>query len=415
MEPLRRAAAADFPAELQLLVACGGQPDERSNAEIEQLLRGKLDWQAVVAHAMWHGLAPLVAARLEPFPALVPPQIRQRFRALHAQALQHNLKLMGYSREALNCLAAREIVAVPFKGPLLAQQLYGNLALRQCADIDILIRRKDLTSALDALRELNFAPALPISDHQKQALAAFDFELWLQRDSTHLELHWECIPRFYGIGFGLDQALPRVRRLLVDGAAITELAPEDLFLALTLHGTKHLWAKLIWLLDLVRLAEVHSDFDWRLVLANVRQLRVERLFLVATQLASELFGLAVPEKVQEEWKRRPELNSLVGRAYANLASPEPQVEGLRNYWFFLLVRDTWSDRARQLWLHSTTPGPGEWPNMQRRLPAALYLPMHLLRLARRFAKSAGELAAARLQRARRPRAAAPEAAVRGEP
>jgi len=43
------------------------------------------------------------------------------------------------------------IEAIAFKGPTLSQMAYGNLTLRQYADLDILIDEKDLQKSINLL------------------------------------------------------------------------------------------------------------------------------------------------------------------------------------------------------------------------------------------------------------------------
>lgn len=405
MEPVRRAETADFPPEFELLLACGRlQQQQVQSNEIDRLLRQPLDWHALLALASWHGLVPLLAVRLKPLESVVPADTRQRLWSLYTQAMQHNLRMTTQLSQVLSCLAARKVSAVPFKGPWLAERLYGNLALRQSADLDLLIRRQDVLAALEALRAMGFAAEFAVDSSEVAALAAADFELSLNRDGIHVELHWDSIPRFYGIRFGLDECWPRVRQARACGMEVTELAPEDLFLALSLHGNKHLWARLIWVLDLAQLVRANANFDWELLLSNSRDLHIERLVLVSVLLVHELFGDAIPEQARQACERRPEFGGLLAQIYSNLGDPSPHLEGLKNYWFFLSARDSWSDRWRQLLRHAMIPGPGEWRAMPRGLPMPVHVPVHLLRLSWKLCRDACELGMARLRNAGKSRA-----------
>ena len=48
-------------------------------------------------------------------------------------------------------LAKKEIRAIPYKGPVLAQSAYGDLALRHFSDLDLLISPRDFDQAKNAL------------------------------------------------------------------------------------------------------------------------------------------------------------------------------------------------------------------------------------------------------------------------
>jgi len=91
-----------------------------------------LDWRYVLETAELHGLLPLLRAQLEKLP---PNTLRLQVgseldRACRANAA-HNLALTGELLSLLRLLEDQEIAALPFKGPALAEQIFGNVAMRQ--------------------------------------------------------------------------------------------------------------------------------------------------------------------------------------------------------------------------------------------------------------------------------------------
>lgn len=389
MKPALCVAIDEFTPELKLLLACSrGGREEDTGCELEQLLNQQLDWKVVLEQALLHGMAPLLALRLKPFARHVPVGIRAELQNLYMGALQRNLRLTQSLLQILTCLKARGILAVAFKGPFLAERLYGHLALRQCADIDILIRQQDVPAAIEVVRAIGFIPGHAFPVKRVAEVIAADFELGVMRDGVLAELHWRGIPQFYGIAFGLDDARHRLRTVSALNTEMLELAPEDMFLALALHGDKHFWAKMIWALDLAQLLRANPEFRWESLLAESRRLRVEKLVLLAVLLIQRLFGMTVPVSVQEQLDRRPGLQRLCEDACRNLAADGPQQDSAGNYWFFLRARDSWSDRARQVLRHMLTVGPGEWSAIPGFLPRSLYLPLHIARLSTKMCRSA---------------------------
>ena len=57
----------------------------------------------------------------------------------------------------------------PYKGVTLAETMYGNMALRQTGDIDLLIRPQDFPQIKNAVRELGYTPHMPLSETEEQA------------------------------------------------------------------------------------------------------------------------------------------------------------------------------------------------------------------------------------------------------
>jgi hypothetical protein len=389
MRPALCAAIEEFTPELKLLLACGTTQDEGNSArEFERLLNQKLEWEVVLDRAVLHGMAPLLAWRLEPLAALVSTAIRAKLQDIRTEALWHNLRLTQSLLQILGCFEARGILAVAFKGPFLAERLYGHLAQRQCSDIDIFIRQQDVPAAIEAARSIGFVPEHTLSSKRVAQVTAADFELSVMRTGLTAELHWSGLPRFYGIAFGLDEAQHRLRSVSALNTQMLELAPEDLFLALALHGCKHFWARMIWALDLAQLLRANPDLQWELLLAQSRRLHAERLVLISVLLIQKLFDITVPACIQEQWHLRPELQSMCSDVCCNLAADTPQQHSVKSYWFFLRARDDWVDRARQVLRHLFIAGPGEWSALPEFLPRSFFLPFHIARLGAKMCRSA---------------------------
>jgi hypothetical protein len=68
-------------------------------------------------------------------------------RARFEEIARKNLRFTAELIRILNCLESHGIAAIPFKGPTLAESVYGNLALREFSDLDILVRQSDFPRA----------------------------------------------------------------------------------------------------------------------------------------------------------------------------------------------------------------------------------------------------------------------------
>jgi hypothetical protein len=78
------------------------------------------------------------------------------------------------------------------------------------------------------------------------------------------------------------------------GGEVKGLAPEDLLLALAVHGTKHLWERLAWVCDVAALVNSRPEPDWDFVFRRARESRVERMLHLALRLARGLLGAELP-------------------------------------------------------------------------------------------------------------------------
>jgi hypothetical protein len=85
-------------------------------------------------------------------PAAVPATTLDQLKRYFHTITLRNMFLVRELSTLLSMLDAHGIPAIPYKGPVLATSVYGNLALRQFRDLDVLLR------AQDAARAKHFAP-----------------------------------------------------------------------------------------------------------------------------------------------------------------------------------------------------------------------------------------------------------------
>src|SRR5579859_6382036 len=180
MSPDARLAAthAALGAEwAMLLAACGVDSEQEKAARIRALLKPTLRWQALFDLAERHGLAPLLYQSLSGFESSIPAENFLRLRDDYHRNLH---KALFLSRELIRILQHLEslgVEAIPYKGLALAEAIYGDIALRQSGDIDLFIRRQDLSRVTTAVAELGYAPHAKFSKAELRAYMKSGYEL----------------------------------------------------------------------------------------------------------------------------------------------------------------------------------------------------------------------------------------------
>src|SRR5262249_32000457 len=123
--------------DCQLFFACCADLSEAARIErIREALRSCFDWNQVIQLAKRHSLLPLVCHRLYAFRAAIPPETLQTLHQINAANTRRALLLTRELFRTLEHLKSRHILALPYKGPVLAQFLYGDVAMRQTGDLD---------------------------------------------------------------------------------------------------------------------------------------------------------------------------------------------------------------------------------------------------------------------------------------
>lgn len=144
--------------ELSLLLASARTDNTQDKqAAIQQLLADGIDWTSFAQKALTHGVATFAAhtlARLAP--DHIPGDILGAFHAITDETSRANRALFDELARLLDALAKNGVEAIPFKGPLLAIQVFGDLGLREFRDLDFLIRDEDLEKTIAILKHLGY-------------------------------------------------------------------------------------------------------------------------------------------------------------------------------------------------------------------------------------------------------------------
>lgn len=310
--------------------------------------------------------------------------LRQQDKANAHRALWLTLELLNIHRH----LQARGLEVLPYKGPVLAEALYGNVALRQFSDLDLLVRPDDLPGIKSALAELGYEPGLKLAQAAERDYLKSGYEYTFDgaRGRNLLEIKWQVLPRFYSISFDVNEFFERAAVVTIEGKKLGTLCDQDLMLVLCVHAAKHAWKQISWLCDIVQLARSRA-VDWAALRAQAERLGILRIVAVTFLLAHKLLGAEFPEELCQE--RDAKAEDLAGRIVQLIvAEQEFDPESLGYFRLMMELRERRRDRVAFWWRLLVTPGAGEWSAV--RLPETLfplYRAVRLYRLAGRLIAS----------------------------
>jgi|SRR5215468_6302973 len=361
-----------------LLAACRLRSDEKLVSS--WYFDSSLDWQHVLSLAEHHNVTPLLYQALQEEPEQVPAailaELRTRFEEIARKNLRFSLELM----RVLSCLEAHGVAAIPFKGPTLAECVYGNLALREFSDLDILVRQSDFLRAKDAVRELGYVPGWQLTKPQEQAYLASGYECSFDGPAgpNLLELQWRILPKFYAVDFDLDEFFVRATQFSLGGKPVRTLSPEDLLLSLVAHAAKHAWIRLSWLRDIAGASQSPS-LDWQRVFQQAKKLGMERILAISLRLSNVLLDARIPSfAVIPDDSKMGAMTNRIARDMPD--SEEYRTESVSYFGLMLQLRERWSDRARFALRLLFTPSVGEWSLVS--LPSPLFPLYRVIRVFR---------------------------------
>jgi Uncharacterised nucleotidyltransferase len=372
-----------------LLAACAEIPRQEKTDRIRLQSRQPIRWKLLFDIADRHGTQPLLYQALVDVEDAAPPAEMSALKERNETNLHKALFLSRELIRIVEHLSALGLDLMPYKGLALAETVYGDIALRQAGDIDLLIRPQDWARIRDAVGELGYTPHLTLSEAEERAYLKSGYECAFDGTAgpNLLEVQWAIQPSFYAIDFDMGELFQRAVTVTVAGHPMKTPSREDLLLVLSAHAAKHVWGRLVWLCDIARIMGL-PDLNWSWIGGRAHALGMVRIVRVSMLLANRLLGVAIPAAAQASLPEDPEALALVDEIQTHIASESSyNVESMAYFRLMMHLRERRVDRLRFLQRLLLTPGPGEWRAI--RLPGPLFPLYRLVRISRLAARLVG--------------------------
>ncbi|WP_316569200.1 nucleotidyltransferase family protein [Neobacillus sp. YIM B06451] len=257
-----------------------------------------IDWALFLDLAMHHRLYPLLYSKIKIIDEnIIPKSIVQTISEEYKKNTFEMLRISAEMVHISKLFAKNGIRLLVLKGPILAVDLYGDLSLRTCNDLDLLVPINDLEKIDKLLLSMGYE-----KDDSFQIETVLNDWKWRHHHISFIhsnkrikiEIHWRLNPG-PGKEPTFDEMWERKRTSSHQNLSVNYLGREDLFYFLTTHGARHGWSRLRWLVDINRL--LNQEIDWnkaKKILNGSESLHIGGQALL---LASELLKTPLPRKM----------------------------------------------------------------------------------------------------------------------
>ncbi|MDQ6828632.1 MAG: nucleotidyltransferase family protein [Gemmatimonadota bacterium] len=277
-------------------------------------------------------LATLERAHLiDALPAAISATLGEALRGLRRRAT-----ILQMERDfVLGQLARSNVPAVVLKGAGLATTVYDEPVEREFGDIDLLIPRANLETAVAALAAQRYLHAG--SEHAEEGYREHHFHLRMQRAAGPLiELHWGLTASREP--FSLDPLAFLAGAVRGDAVARVP-GPVHALMHIVTENARDAFNRLNRIVDVDRIITVYPSLDWSeaIALADASDLRAALALSVA--LARVLLGTQLPPEIRA--RLRPPASV---RMHLELLEPRRALLEQR-----ALARESWAELLR-MWL-----------------------------------------------------------------
>ncbi|MCK4507931.1 MAG: nucleotidyltransferase family protein, partial [Desulfuromonadales bacterium] len=249
------------------------------------------------------------------------------------------------------------VSVIPYKGPILAEEVYGDLALRSFVDLDLLVPPEQAWDAVQILLKQGYAVPFDLPQQRWSGLQKTDNHIALyhaERDWI-VEIHWQLFHPMYVQPFDLS---PHWRQL--NCGMEERFGREETLVMLCAHGTKHGWSQLKWLVDIDRLVRC-GMINWEYALQLAKGSGSTRCLLLGLNLSNNLLGTLLDEVVSEQITKTTVVKTLADNVKSNLFINNPEQKSfLDEYVFYLQSRDNMFDQLKQVLRWLFCPRLADW-------------------------------------------------------
>lgn len=333
-------------AEGRLLVLCARTTiNEFIRVEVADLVSEVIDWELVWTLSKAHGVAPLVYRNLVALcPAAVPSAIHAAFRRhIQANALL-NTVLAKELVAVLDALAAKGIHAIPFKGVTLAHTAYGDLTLRECADLDLIVDQASIPQA----RQVLWSQGYQLTSHDTEGGHEPDepYHFFQKKNGiVAVDLQWVMARPYFMFRLDRSAFWNNLKPVYLPAKMVMGLCSEDMLILLCVHGSKHAWEQLKWVCDVAELVRRRPALDWSRLMFLADEWGCRRMVLLGLALAKSLFDIVLPRAVLQEIELDADIPSLLQHMPKQLLKNSGQGidEGCAEALYFT-IKDSWWER-----------------------------------------------------------------------
>jgi len=365
----------DIPSEFQaLLSACRVFLGTEDPSMLRERLEEGLDLDRLLRLANRHGVMPLLYQSVNAHcPQAVPQEWLAKLRRQYMVNAARNMKITQELLRLLDVFYTRGIPAIPFKGPALAKQIYGDITLRTFSDLDIVVMKGDVLRAKETLVYEGYKLEYEFNSVQEKVLLEHESEYHFNQvtGNVRIDLHWRFNKPCHLIEVDLQGLWSRAVKNWLEQQNVLSLSPEDLLIALCIHNAKHHCNSLKLASDISGIIHQQEDLDWNFILYLARKMSIERIVLLNVGLAHDLFGVKVPEIVLEKHCYGGVPDGLTYYVKRELTLRSTNYSRLqKEIIFWLQARERWHDGIGCVMRLAFEPNPADW--MVISLPKYMY-------------------------------------------
>jgi hypothetical protein len=279
------------PEEELLLLLSRLNPSAEDEESAVNIICGEapMDYRRFLTLARLNLVSPLLYLNLRRVDG-VPGYVMDELKKAYLTTVRNNARHARETMKLIGLLEKAGVEAVPLKGSLASDMIFGDPGLYPTGDIDLLVRSQSMEKAKEALLGAGYRESY--GENEADFLES-SYHLIFHDGGYSVEVHWNLVkwafqapPDFWWEGASKSR---------YEGAELTLLSPERYLLYATFHLFTHRFSPLKFLVLVSGLiTKYRTEMDWDRLLSSAKSLGMKRLVLFTIRLSHDLLGTDVP-------------------------------------------------------------------------------------------------------------------------
>ncbi|NMW31952.1 nucleotidyltransferase family protein [Altererythrobacter sp. RZ02] len=328
--------------EQKLLLALSASTvDASPYAEEVRRAQPQIDWAAFRRLAARHRVGALIHSNLDQLPALeIPDDLRIWLKNCLKKNAFDYMRAVHIANDITGALKAAGISCSLMKGCSIAAQFYAQPSHRAMIDIDLLVERERYYEAERLLIERGFKRLYPLFDLDDRKRETFyrlhnAFTFVRPTDGLQIDLHWRTVSNPVLLPF-IDLEWRELVEWRDDtGRSLPTLTGRAHFIYVMVHGAKHGWVRLKWLVDLDKMVRGLSGEACNDVARQISANGLGVLAQASLDLAHRCLGTPIPSAFKELGEIKPARRITQLQARMLLGEEPASPHQLRDWRYYL--------------------------------------------------------------------------------
>jgi hypothetical protein len=292
------------PENKLILAVVKLQPSAEELASIDHLLTKVIDWNYFANKITDRGIAPLLYKKLPLLreASVIPPGVVSKLQQVYYRTLTRNMMLYDAFGKIAPAFHEQGIDLMVLKGIYLSEYLYHDIGLRQCSDIDILVKPEDGERSLAVLASLGFKTG----DGNENDFVAQNREIVhydpMVLNGVAIEVHIKLHRDIEKYRMDMDELWKKAVPVTVYKNKVYAPDFNDLLIHVCLHLDRHFrqgHVSFTGYNDITNLLSL--PIDWSRFMERCKQFKCLNQVLLHLQLAHKYMNATLPDTMRTAW------------------------------------------------------------------------------------------------------------------